>query len=79
MTSLLTARQAYEYLNIHRTTFIRYVNNGIIPSITLAEYQDGKRKVRRFKQDDLDALNTSKAIMPADKPKVRKRRKKLFS
>ena len=78
MEQLLTATQARQFLNIHKTTFIRLVNSGDIPSIVLSKWGDG-RTLRRFKMKDLENLgkNFTENVftIPISKKHKRKARK----
>lgn len=83
MEKLLTARQAYEYLNVHRTTFARYVRQGLIPSIILSNYQSiksekgDKRKVRRYRLKDLEQIS-NKSYIPVEKLHKKNNRKDII-
>lgn len=50
---LLTTKEACEVLKIGRTTFERYVNNGIIPVIKINKRKYSKNFVKRADLDEL--------------------------
>ncbi len=58
-SSLLTVREVAKRLRVDDTTVRRWINNGILPAITLPH--PGKRQAYRIRQSDLDAVLQSTA------------------
>ena len=72
MEKLLNKKQAAEILNVHPNTLDKWIRKGLVKSIVIATWLNGK-KTRRFKYSDL--MN----VGAYDFPKFHKRKKALAS
>jgi excisionase family DNA binding protein len=64
----LTADEAAAYLKIKPRTLLRWVNDGRIPAYALS---GTKRRVWRFRQEDLDSALLARPVLPSPALPVR--------
>jgi excisionase family DNA binding protein len=64
----LTAKEAAQYLRVKARTLLLWVHQGKVKAFVLS---GTKRKVWRFRQEDLDAALVASPVLPSTTPSVR--------
>jgi excisionase family DNA binding protein len=66
-TEWMTAEQASNYLQVQKRSLLLWVRNGRMPAYALA---GTKRRIWRFRKEDLDTALFANRVLPSDSPTV---------